>query len=334
MIADTLGRPLRDLRISITDRCNFRCTYCMPKSVFDRDYEFLPRAELLTFEELERTAGIFAALGVTKLRITGGEPLLRRGMEDLVGRLAATGGVDDLALTTNGSLLRRKAAALAAAGLHRVTVSLDSVDPQHFAAMNDVDFELDRVLDGIAAATEAGLGPVKINAVVQRGVNDGDIEAMAEHFRGSGHVVRFIEFMDVGTANGWRMNDVVPAREIVARIGARWPLDPVDQDHRGEVATRYRYRDGAGEIGVIASVTAPFCGDCTRLRLSADGKLYTCLFAHHGFDLRERLRDGSNDEAVASALAGLWEQRSDRYSEMRSEVTVNLPKVEMSYIGG
>jgi GTP 3',8-cyclase len=334
MAIDTLGRPLRDLRISVTDRCNFRCTYCMPKSVFDRDYEFLPRSELLTFEELERLTSVLAAMGVTKLRITGGEPLLRRGVEDLIARLSSISGIDDIALTTNGSLLGRKAEALAAAGLRRVTVSLDSVDDDVFRAMNDVDFPVSRVLDGIAAAAAAGLAPVKVNAVVKRAVNDGSIEALAEHFRGSGHIVRFIEFMDVGMANGWLMTDVVPSAEIVSRIAARWPLEPMPSAHRGEVASRYRYVDGAGEIGVISSVTAPFCGDCTRLRLSAEGRLYTCLFAHGGFDVRALLRGGRSDEDIAGELAALWERRTDRYSEERSEVTIGMPKVEMSYIGG
>jgi len=334
VITDTLGRPLRDLRISITDRCNFRCTYCMPKSVFDREYTFLPRSELLDFEELERLGSVFAGLGVNKLRITGGEPLLRRGVEDLVSMLAAIPGIEDLALTTNGSLLERKAEALAAAGLRRVTVSLDSVQEETFHKMNDVGFSLDVVLGAIDAAADAGLGPVKINTVVQRGINDHTIVEVAEYFRHTGHIVRFIEFMDVGNANGWRLTDVVGAAEILEHIAERWPVEPIDPSHRGEVASRYRYVDGAGEIGIISSVTVPFCGGCTRLRLSAEGKLYTCLFAHQGFDLRALLRDGASDEELASALTDLWNARTDRYSERRSEVTVNLPKVEMSYIGG
>jgi cyclic pyranopterin phosphate synthase len=334
MPIDTMARPLRDLRISVTDRCNFRCTYCMPKSVFGRDYQFLPRSELLSFEELERLTRALATLGVDKLRITGGEPLLRRGVEELIGRLSVVPGIDDVALTTNGSLLERKATALAAAGLRRVTVSLDSVDDGVFRAMNDVEFSVQRVLDGITAAADAGLAPVKINAVVKRSVNDASIEDLAAHFRGTGHIVRFIEYMDVGTANGWLMSEVVPAREIVSRIDARWPLQPVGRNHRGEVASRYRYRDGGGEIGVISSVTSPFCGDCTRLRLSADGKLYTCLFAATGFDVRALLRGGASDDDLHRELTALWERRTDRYSEERSEVTIGMPKVEMSYIGG
>jgi GTP 3',8-cyclase len=334
MPIDTMGRPLQDLRISVTDRCNFRCTYCMPKSVFGRDYEFLPRSDLLTFEELQRLTTVLAGLGVTKIRITGGEPLLRRGVEDLIGRLSSVPGIDDLALTTNGSLLERKAASLAAAGLRRVTVSLDSIDDATFRAMNDADFPVARVLGGIDAAAEAGLTPVKINAVVKRGVNDHSIEHLAEHFRGTRHVVRFIEYMDVGMANGWLMGDVVPSKEIVARIDARWPLEAVAATQRGEVASRYRYKDGGGEIGVISSVTAPFCGDCTRLRLSAEGRLYTCLFGYQGFDVRHLLRGGASDDDLRAELTALWERRTDRYSEERSEVTIGMPKVEMSYIGG
>jgi molybdenum cofactor biosynthesis protein A, bacterial len=331
---DTRGRPLRDLRISVTDRCNFRCTYCMPKEVFDREYVFLPRTDLLTFEELARIVGILAPLGVRKVRLTGGEPLLRRGVEDLVSRIAATDGIADLTLTTNGALLERRATALAAAGLDRVTVSLDSVDDAVFRAMNDVDFPVDRVLAGIAAADAAGLRPIKVNAVVKRGVNDAGIEELAGRFRGTGHIVRFIEYMDVGMANGWRMADVVPAAEILRRIDARWPLEPVPAAYRGEVASRWRYVDGAGEIGVISSVTRPFCGDCTRLRLSAEGKLYTCLFAGSGTDLREPLRAGASDAELAALVTRVWEARTDRYSERRTEVSLGLPKVEMSYIGG
>ncbi len=318
----------------MTDRCNFRCTYCMPKEVFDREYVFLPRTDLLTFEELARIVGILAPLGVRKVRLTGGEPLLRRGVEDLVSRIAATDGIADLTLTTNGALLERRATALAAAGLDRVTVSLDSVDDAVFRAMNDVDFPVDRVLAGIAAADAAGLRPIKVNAVVKRGVNDAGIEELAEWFRGTGHIVRFIEYMDVGMANGWRMADVVPAAEILRRIDARWPLEPVPAAYRGEVASRWRYVDGAGEIGVISSVTRPFCGDCTRLRLSAEGKLYTCLFAGSGTDLREPLRAGASDAELAALVTRVWEARTDRYSERRTEVSLGLPKVEMSYIGG
>ena len=329
---DTLGRPLRDLRISVTDRCNFRCVYCMPKEVFGRDHRFLPRRELLTFEEIERVARVFVSLGVNKLRITGGEPLLRRDLELLVARLAALGELD-LTLTTNGALLAQKAEALAAAGLTRVTVSLDSLDDEVFRAMNDVDFPVARVLGAIDAAAAAGL-PVKVNVVVKRGLNEGSILDMARRFRGTGHVVRFIEFMDVGATNGWRLDDVVPAAEIVRAIGAEFPLEPLDRAYRGEVAERYRYLDGEGEIGVIASVTQPFCGNCTRARLSADGKLYTCLFAVRGHDLRAQLRSEAGDDELDAAIRAVWERRTDRYSELRTEDTAALRKVEMSYIGG
>ena len=331
-VLDTLARPLRDLRISVTDRCNFRCVYCMPKEVFGRDYRFLPRRELLTFEEIERVSRVLVELGVHKLRITGGEPLLRRDLEVLVGRLAALGELD-VTLTTNGALLSQKARALADAGLTRVTVSLDSLDDEVFRAMNDVDFPVARVLAGIDAAAGAGL-PVKVNVVVKRGLNDDSVLDLARRFRGTGHVVRFIEFMDVGASNGWRMDDVVPAAEIVAAIGAEFPLEPLDPAYRGEVAERYRYRDGAGEIGVIASVTQPFCGDCTRARLSADGKLYTCLFAVRGHDLRAVLRSGVGDDEIETAIRAIWTRRTDRYSELRTADTGGLRKVEMSYIGG
>ncbi len=331
---DTMGRPIRDLRISVTDRCNFRCTYCMPKEIFNREYRFLERDLLLTFEEIERVAGVFSGLGVRKLRLTGGEPLLRRDLDVLVGALAGIAGVDDLTLTTNGSLLARRAAALAAAGLKRVTVSLDSLDDAVFAAMNDVGFPVQQVLDGIEAASAAGLTPVKVNAVIQRGVNDDGIVAMAEHFRGTGHILRFIEYMDVGHTNGWRLDDVVPAREIRERINARYPLQPIDAGYLGEVAQRWRYVDGAGEIGIISSVTRPFCRTCTRARISAEGMLYTCLFATAGTDLRVLLRGGASDTDLAAAVAAVWTARTDRYSEIRSEATVPLPKVEMSYIGG
>ena len=329
---DTLGRPVRDLRISVTDRCNFRCTYCMPKTVFGQDYRFMDRKELLTFEELERVARVFAELGVEKIRLTGGEPLLRKELETLVERLDSIDGLD-LTLTTNASLLARKAEALRAAGLDRVNVSLDSLDDATFRAMNDVDFPVTRVLEGIDAAAAAGL-PVKVNAVVKRGVNDGGVVEMARHFRGTGHSLRFIEYMDVGATNGWRLDDVVPAAEIVERIGAVFPLEPVDAAYRGEVAQRFRYRDGAGEVGVIASVTQPFCGDCTRARISAEGKLYTCLFAVRGTDLRALLRGGASDDDLRDAIAGVWARRSDRYSELRTEQTSTLPRIEMSYIGG
>ncbi len=328
---DRLGRPLRDLRISVTDRCNFRCVYCMPKEVFGRDYAFLPRAQLLDYEEITRLARAFVANGVSKLRITGGEPLVRKHVERLIEMLAAL--EVEVTLTTNGTLLPQKAQALADAGLTRVTVSLDSVDDATFQAMNDVSFPVERVLEGIAAAAAAGL-PVKVNAVVKRGLNDATIVDMARHFRGTGHILRFIEYMDVGHTNGWRMDDVVPAREILERIGAEFPLEPVEPSYRGEVATRWRYVDGAGEIGVIASVTQPFCGDCTRARISAEGQLYTCLFAVRGHDLRALVRSNATDADLDAAIASIWSRRTDRYSELRSANTVDLPKIEMSYIGG
>jgi GTP 3',8-cyclase len=332
-LRDSLNRPVRDLRISVTDRCNFRCVYCMPKEVFGRDYSFLERRELLTFEEIERTARILAGLGVTKVRLTGGEPLLRRELERLVEMLAPIPGLD-LTLTTNGSLLPQKAALLAGAGLQRVTVSLDSLDDDVFRQMNDVDFPVERVLAGIEAAAAAGLAPVKVNMVVKRGLNEESVLPMARYFRGSGHILRFIEYMDVGHTNGWRLDDVVPAAEIVSAIGAEHPLEPLNANYPGEVARRYRYRDGAGEIGVIASVTEPFCGACTRARLSAEGRLFTCLFATKGFDVRAVLRGGASDKELAEAVSGVWRARADRYSEIRSAETLDLPKVEMSYIGG
>jgi cyclic pyranopterin phosphate synthase len=331
---DTLGRPLQDLRISVTDRCNFRCVYCMPKEVFGREFQFLERRELLTFEEIAKVVRVGVGLGIRKVRLTGGEPLVRRNIEHLVGLLARIDGIEDLTMTTNGALLASKAAALREAGLQRVTVSLDSLDDEIFMAMNDVAFPVSRVLEGIEAAGSAGLHPVKVNMVVKRGVNDRSILDMADRFRGTGHVLRFIEYMDVGTTNGWRLDDVVPAAEIVETIDRRWPLDAVDPKYRGEVAKRYRYRDEAGEIGLIASVTAPFCGDCTRLRLSAEGMLYTCLFASTGHDIRGLLRSDANDDAVAERLAAIWSKRVDRYSELRTKLTSALPKIEMSHIGG
>ena len=328
---DRLGRPLRDLRISVTDRCNFRCVYCMPKEVFGSDYRFLDRKELLTFEELERVARVFVGLGVEKLRLTGGEPLVRKDVEHLIARLAPLGA--ELTLTTNASLLAGKARALADAGLNRVTVSLDSLDDETFQAMNDVDFPVARVLDGIEAAAAVGL-PVKVNAVVKRGLNEHAILPMARYFRDAGHTLRFIEYMDVGATNGWRLDDVVPAAEIVERISAEFPLEPVAPRYRGEVANRWRYLDGAGEIGVIASVTQPFCGDCTRARISAEGRLYTCLFALRGHDLRALVRGGASDDELQASIERVWSARTDRYSELRTEETAALPKVEMSYIGG
>jgi cyclic pyranopterin phosphate synthase len=331
---DTRARPLRDLRISVTDRCNFRCAYCMPREVFGPDYPFLAHADVLSYEEIARLARLFAELGAVKLRITGGEPLVRRELPELVRRLAGTAGVEDLTLTTNGYLLAEQAAALAAAGLRRVSVSLDALDPEVFERMNGVGARVERVLDGIAAAAAAGLSPIKVNAVVQRGVNEHTLVDLARHFRGSGHVLRFIEYMDVGSSNGWRLEQVVPAREILATIGAAFPLEPLERSYRGEVAERWRYRDGAGEIGVVASVSQPFCGDCTRARLSADGKLYTCLFATHGSDLRGPLRAGASDAELRALLGSLWSARADRYSEIRTSFTPSLPKVEMSRLGG
>jgi GTP 3',8-cyclase len=331
-LLDTFGRPLETLRVSITDRCNFRCVYCMPKEVFGRDYAFLDRKELLTLEEIERVVRVFAQLGVRTVRITGGEPLVRRNVEHLVELLAAIPDLE-LALTTNGSLLPQKAAALAAAGLDRVTVSLDSMDDHAFKALNDVDFPVSRVLEGIDAAEAAGLR-VKVNAVVKRGANDDGIVALAERFRGTPHTLRFIEYMDVGSSNGWRLDDVVPAAEIVDRIGAAWPLEALPLARPDDTSRRWRYRDGAGEIGVIASVTKPFCGGCSRARLSAEGKLYTCLFAQKGHDLREILRNGASDDELALSIRGVWHTRSDRYSDLRTAETAALPKVEMSYIGG
>jgi cyclic pyranopterin phosphate synthase len=333
LLQDTLGRPVRDLRISVTDRCNFRCVYCMPKEVYGRGYRFLERRELLTFEELERVVEAFARLGVEKVRLTGGEPLLRRELERLVAMLAAIPGLD-LTLTTNGSLLPQKAQTLADAGLRRVTVSLDSLDDEVFKAMNDVNVPVERVLAGIEAAAAAGLAPVKVNMVVKRGVNEESILPMARCFRDSGHILRFIEYMDVGHTNGWRLDDVVSAEEVVATIHDELPLEPLEANYPGEVARRYRYADGSGEIGVIASVTQPFCGACTRARLSAEGRLYTCLFATDGHDLRALLRRGATDTELQDAISAVWRRRSDRYSELRSEQTADLPKVEMSYIGG
>ena len=328
---DTFGRPLRDLRISVTDRCNFRCVYCMPKEIYGHDHRFLDRRELLSFEEITRVARTFVSAGVTKIRITGGEPLVRRDLERLIAQLSELDV--DLTLTTNGSLLPQKAQALADAGLRRITVSLDSLDDAIFRALNDVDFSVERVLDGIDAATAAGL-PVKVNAVVKRGVNDDQIVPLAAFFRKRGHTLRFIEYMDVGHTNGWRLDDVVPAREIVARLDDAFGVEPLAAAYRGEVAQRWRYRDGGGEVGVIASVTQPFCGNCTRARLSAEGKLFTCLFAVRGHDLRALIRGGASDDELETALRQVWSGRADRYSDLRSAATAGLPKVEMSYIGG
>lgn len=333
-LTDRLDRPLRDLRISVTDRCNFRCVYCMPREVFGPDYQFLERDELLTYEEIARVTRVLVGLGVEKVRITGGEPLVRRDLDRLIAAIRAIPGVRDLTLTTNGSLLGAQAKRLAAAGLQRVTVSLDSLDDAVFRAMNDAGVGVATVLDGIAAAREAGLWPIKVNAVVKRGLNDHTVVDLARHFRGTGIIVRFIEFMDVGTTNGWRLDHVVTGREIVEMIGREFPLEPAEANYRGEVAQRWRYVDGAGEIGVITSISQPFCGDCTRLRLSPEGQLYTCLFGAKGHDLRGLLRSGASDAEVEAFVASVWRGRSDRYSEERTEATAGLPKVEMSHIGG
>lgn len=330
---DRLGRPLRDLRISVTDRCNFRCVYCMPRDKFGRDHAFLRHDDILRYEEIARLAALFTGLGVRKVRLTGGEPLMRKHLPRLVEMLAAIPDLE-VTLTTNGSLLARHAADLKAAGLHRITVSLDSLDEAIFQRMNDADYPVAEVLRGIEAAAAAGFAPIKINMVVRRGLNDAGIVDMARHFRGSGHIVRFIEYMDVGETNGWRMDDVLSARQILARIGEHFPLEPIDRDHPGEVAERWRYADGGGEIGVIASVTQAFCHDCNRLRLSPEGKLFTCLFATRGHDLMTRLRGGASDAELAAWIAGVWTDRVDRYSELRGEGRAPAGKIEMSYIGG
>ena len=322
---------MHDLRISVTDRCNFRCTYCMPKDVFDRDHAFLPRTALLSFEEITRIARLFVGQGVRKIRITGGEPLLRKQVERLIEQLARLDV--EVTLTTNGALLAQKARSLADAGLRRVTVSLDALDDAIFRRMNDVDFPVERVLAGIAASADAGLGPIKVNCVVKRGTNDGEILPLAQHFRGSGHILRFIEFMDVGSHNGWNLDAVLPSREVVTRINAEFPLDALDANYTGEVAERWRYRDGAGEIGVISSVSHAFCRDCTRMRLSPEGQLFTCLFADRGHDLRDLLRAGADDGALTARIRQVWRSRDDRYSELRGEAS-RAAKIEMSYIGG
>ncbi len=342
LLSDQLARPLRDLRISVTDRCNFRCVYCMPKEVFDKDYQFLPQSSLLSFEEITRVAKIFVAHGVEKIRLTGGEPLLRKHIEKLIEMLAGltthNGKPLDLTMTTNGSLLTKKAQSLKDAGLQRVTVSLDSLDDATFKRMNDVDFPVSDVLDGIEAAHRVGLGSVKVNMVVKRGVNDQEIVPMARYFKGSPAILRFIEYMDVGASNGWKMDEVVPSAEVVRRISEQTPLEEVEPNYTGETAERWRYLDGSGEIGVISSVTQAFCSDCNRARLSTEGKLFTCLFATGGHDLRALLRAGHSDDEVTAAVAHLWSQREDRYSELRTINTEGLArpvrKVEMSYIGG
>ena len=331
---DSLGRPLRDLRISVTDRCNFRCTYCMPREVFGPGFEFLKRDALLTYEEITRLTRIFVAHGVEKIRITGGEPLVRRDLDTLIREIRKIEGVQDLTLTTNGSLLRAQAQKLAEAGLQRITVSLDALDDETFMAMNDAGVPVSVVLDGIDAAREAGLAPIKVNAVVKRGINDHAVVDLARHFRGTGVIVRFIEFMDVGATNGWQMDHVVPAREVIDRIDAVYPIEPAEPNYTGEVAKRWRYRDGGGEVGVITSITEPFCGACTRARLSPEGELYTCLFGVRGHDLRAFLRNGATDREISDFLGTVWRARDDRYSEIRSSETVGLKKVEMSHIGG
>ncbi len=337
-LADTRGRALHDLRISVTDRCNFRCVYCMPKEVFGKDYPYLPHASLLSFEEIVRLTRIFISHGTEKIRLTGGEPLLRKNIEVLIGQLAelrtATGKPLDLTLTTNASLLARKATALAQAGLKRVTVSLDALDNALFQRMNDVDFPVADVLRGIDAAAAAGLGPIKVNMVVKKGVNDEQILPMARHFRNSGHILRFIEYMDVGASNGWKMDEVLPSAEVLQRINQEWPLETLEPHYTGEVAQRWRYRDGGGEVGVISSVTQAFCSTCTRARLSTEGKLYLCLFAQQGYDLRTLLRGEASDLDIAGAIAEVWQGRTDNYSERRTADTPRSSKIEMSYIGG
>lgn len=340
-VTDARGRGLHDLRISVTDRCNFRCVYCMPKEIFGRDYAFMPRDELLSFEEITRLARVAAAHGVQKIRLTGGEPLLRKGLPDLVAMLAEVrtpaGEALDLAVTTNGSALGFLAEDLKRAGLKRVTVSLDSLDEATFQSMNDINFPVQRILDGLAAAHEAGLGPIKINMVVKKGQNDHDVVSMARHFKGTPFILRFIEYMDVGTTNGWQLGEVVPSAEIIARINAELPLEEVAPNYNGETSQRWRYRDGGGEIGVISSVTQSFCHSCSRARISVDGKLYTCLFASTGHDLRELMRDGCSDAELSTAMAHIWRERTDRYSELRSLNTARgtgAKKIEMSYIGG
>ena len=335
VIQDTFGRPLRDLRISVTDRCNFRCTYCMPAEIFGDRYQFLPKKDLLSFEEIRRLVQILARLGAVKARVTGGEPLVRKDIEKLIEELSVIEGVADLTMTTNAYLLPLKAQKLRDAGLDRVSISLDTLDDEVFKKMNGRGFGTEKVLAGIEAAEQAGFSPIKINSVVQRGVNDHTIVDLARYFKDSGHIVRFIEYMDVGTLNGWRMDDVVPAEEIVAAIDAEMPLEPIDANYRGEVALRYRYRDGGGEVGVIASVTKPFCGDCTRMRLSPEGRIFTCLFAADGTDLRGPLRDGATDDEIEAIVRSTWGARIDRYSEERTSMSGPMPrKVEMYHIGG
>jgi len=333
-LTDKLNRPLRDLRISVTDRCNFRCIYCMPKEVFGSDYHFLDRSQILSFEEITRLARIFVSHGVGKIRLTGGEPLVRKDLHQLIAMLAEISPDLDLTLTTNGSLLARQAQALKDAGLKRVSVSLDSLDNEIFKAMNDVDFPVQKVIEGMDAAAAVGLGPIKVNMVVKRGLNESSILPMARFFKEKDYILRFIEYMDVGSTNGWRMDDVVSAAEIVKIINKEIPIESAEPNYRGEVAERWRYKDGSGEIGVIASVTQAFCKTCNRARLSAEGSLYTCLFAVKGHNMRDKMRNGATDEELSDFIAHVWGRRTDRYSELRSDNTISLPKVEMSHIGG
>jgi len=332
-LTDTLNRPLRDLRISVTDRCNFRCVYCMPKEIFGPDHQFLERSQILSFEEITRLARIFVGHGVRKIRLTGGEPLVRKDLHLLVAMLSEISDLD-ITLTTNGSLLARQAQALKEAGLKRVSVSLDSLDDAIFKVMNDVDFPVQKVIEGMDAAAAVGLGPIKVNMVVKRGLNESSVLPMARFFREKGYILRFIEYMDVGHTNGWRLDDVLPAKEIIKMISAEMPLEPADPNYSGEVAERWRYKDGSGEVGVIASVTQAFCRTCNRARISAEGSLYTCLFAIKGHDFRSLLRNGATDDEISNEIARVWGKRTDRYSEIRSENTIALPKVEMSHIGG
>ncbi|MFQ5895949.1 MAG: GTP 3',8-cyclase MoaA [Nitrospinota bacterium] len=336
-VTDRFSRPMKDLRVSVTDRCNFRCLYCMPKEIYGEKYEFLPKRELLTFEEIARVARIFVGLGVTKIRLTGGEPLVRSELEHLVALLSGIEGIEDLTLTTNGYLLAEKAQALKDAGLQRITLSLDTLDEEIFKQLNGRGYSIGRVLAAIKKAEEVGLRPIKINAVVIKGVNDHTLVDLARFFKGTGHIVRFIEYMDVGNLNQWKMDQVVPADEIVERIHAQMPLEPIGANYKGEVALRYRYRDGGGEVGIIASVTKPFCGDCTRVRLSAEGEVYTCLFATHGTDLKDPLRRGASDDELRELITGIWRSREDQYSELRTLETraaAGPKKVEMYQIGG
>lgn len=334
-IIDTLSRPIRDLRISVTDRCNFRCTYCMPKEVFNSSYEFLRRDDLLSFEEITRISKVFADCGVKKIRLTGGEPLLRKNIPVLIEQLTKINGIEDISLTTNGVLLTRNMAQqLKDAGLQRITVSLDALDNETFKSISDVSFDVDKVLNAIEVADSVGLSPVKVNMVVKKGVNEHAILPMAKYFHNSGKILRFIEFMDVGSTNHWQMNDVFSAKEIVNEVNQELPIEPANANYKGEVAKRWRYKDGGGEVGVISSVTQPFCQSCTRARLSAEGKLYTCLFAVEGKDLRHLIRQGANDEHIKDVVSAIWKKREDQYSELRTSETTLLPKVEMSYIGG